>query len=492
MAYDFTPPNTGATMSAQDAASIRELWQKTVDTNEQEEDFFGRFESRTGDKPVMVKTDLNKGRGQKITITVRSGYYGEGKSGDSHFLQPSDFEKTLIGSYDLSVDFLRHATSITDRTEEVMGMRGELKSGDAAEQGKWMGRQKTERMAMLLRERGGAENLMRAGGRSTDDDIISSDIFDYDEVLAMGARMRPLGGAPAMIGNYKGQKIRKFIVVMRDAAQFSLESDTAYQSLLDQAGVRGESNPLFAGGLIPLRGHAFSVWEDIDHDGRGPIGSPFNPKALLGEAIVAGTSAVEVKGGGEADAASDTSKLYFKHFYNYAYEFLPSDVLSAGSDEKYFLIVNPPNAPTDPNKIGMYAYTTGNNGNKITVTERLGPVDAGNQKQEVGSVTWNTGVWAGKHTQVHPVGATIVQCNAKGVPLGDTIMMGRMCTLRGYGKYRNLRTEQTEDGGMVFQRYITSVFGQSLRKDRLGRARGYVRLRHAIQYPGTPIPTNIT
>lgn len=492
MAYDFTPPNTGASMSAQDAASIRELWQKTVDTNEQESDFFGQFESMGGDKPIAVKKETSKGRGQKITIPVRSGFYGEGKSGDDHFLQTSDFEKTLINSYDLNVDFLRHATSMTERTEEVMGMRNELRSGDAAEQGKWMGRQKTERMAMLLRERGGSDNLMRAGGRSSDDDIISSDIFDYDEVLAMGARMRPLGGVPASIGSYKGQKVRKFIVVMRDAAQFSLESDSNYQDLLEQAGSRGMSNPLFSGGLIPLRGHAFTVWEDIDHDGRGPIGSPFNPKALLGEEITAGTAAFDVKGGGEPDAAADTSKLYFKHFYNYAYEFLPSDTLSAGSDEKYFLIVNPPNAPTDPNKIGMYAYTTGNNGNKITITKRLGSAASGDRVTTLGDVTWDTGVWSGKHTDVHPVGATIIQCNAKGVPLGDTIMMGKMCALRGYGKYRNYRTTQVEDGGMVFQRYITSVFGQSLRKDRLGRARGYVRLRHAIEYAGMPIPNNIT
>ncbi len=163
-----------------------------------------------------------------------------------------------------------------------------------------------------------------------------------------------------------------------------------------------------------------------------------------------------------------------------------------GSTEQYLLIVNPRNAVVDPGKVGMYAYTTGNNGNQITITRRLAPVQNGPVAMvTVGDVTWNTGVWADKHTQVHPIGATIVLCNAKGVPIGDSVMMGAMAMLRGYGKYRNKRTQWMVDGDFEQRKYITTVFGQKLRKNVNNKYPGYVRLRHAISYPelGLPVVT---
>jgi hypothetical protein len=138
----------------------------------------------------------------------------------------------------------------------------------------------------------------------------------------------------------------------------------------------------------------------------------------------------------------------------------------------------------------MYAYTTGNNGNQITITQRLAPVQNGPVAVlTVGNVTWNTGVWANLHTQTHPAGATIVQCNANGVPLGDTIMMGAGAMLRGYGMYRNNRTQWLVDGEHQTNTYITTVFGQVLRKNNRSVYPGYIRMKHAILYPELGLPT---
>lgn len=485
---NYTPPNTGDALAAMDADSIRKLWQKTVDMHEQNEDFLGKFEGRSRDSMILTETRTSAGKGQELTITNRSGFYGEGKSGDSLF-QPEDFEEIEIGSYKVKVDWLRNATSSNERMEEVMGMRDELRSGDAAELGKWMGREKSYRLMMLWRERGDTETLLRANGRFNDASIVSGDVLDYDFILEASAYMEPLGGRPAKVGNINGNPVHRFGVLATSQAMFSLEADDDYKTMLEAAGNRGDTNYLFTGGYPDVRGNYFMKFNPIRHDGTGPIGCPLAPEAVLGIAITAGTSVIEVTGGGSTAAANKTQKKYFKFFDNYAFEFLPGDVISPSSEEKYFLIVNPPNAPTDANKIGMYAYTTGNNGNRITITKRLGPTDAGAQSDKIGDVEWNTGVWADRHTQVHPAGARIIQCNAKGVPIVDTIMLGAMAAIRGYGKYRNHRSDQSFEGGFVYQRFITSVFGQDLRKDRLGRCRGFVRLRHAAQYPGLPLPT---
>jgi hypothetical protein len=90
---------------------------------------------------------------------------------------------------------------------------------------------------------------------------------------------------------------------------------------------------------------------------------------------------------------------------------------------------------------------------------------------------------------VHPAGALVVQCNANGVPIGHSLMLGKRAAYRGYGKHRNKRVQDDKEGGFLMERYIVSVFGQSLRKDRLGRVPSAVRLTHAISIPGVILPT---
>ena len=489
MAYTEVAPNTGNSLKALDANSVRALWQKTVDMFEQSTDFFAQFEGKGMTSPILVKTDTEKGNGQKVTITTRAGYYGEGKSGDDLFEETTDFEEDLINSYGVTVDFLRNATSMSERAEELMGMRGELADGSAAELGKWMGREKTSRMMMLFRERGGNPNLVVASGKGSENDLGTADGLDWDEIVNLQSQLEPMGGRPAKVATKNGVNIFRYLVVGTTPGLFSLEVDPDFKQVLREAGARGDENPLFEGGYVDVRGNYISKYNPIDHDGHGPVGSPWNPKAFLGEAISAGTTTFAIKGGGSAAAAAKTHKKYFKWFGNYAFEFLPDDVLTPGAGVKYLLIVNPRDGSANAGKVGMYAYTTGNNGNTITITERLGSAAAGARVTTLGAVTWDTGVWDGKHTDVHPIGATIIPCNSKGVPIGDTVLLGASAALRGYGKYRNHRSQEQVNGGFVTRRYISSVFGQALRKDTQGRAPGYIRLRHAIRYAGLGLPT---
>lgn len=488
MAYVETPPNTGTSLSAMSADDVRKLWQKAVDMAEQSGDFMGQFEGESASSPIRVKTDTSKGAGQTIRITTRAGYYGEGKSGETLFETTDDYEKTIINGYTLSVDWLRNATSYSERMEEVMGMRGEIVSGDAEELGKWMGRQKNDRMMMLFRERGGAENLLIAGSVASEASLLSAHGLDWDEIVKAQSHLEPMGGRPAKVGRVNGVDVHRYLVLGTTPGLFSLEVDSDFKQVLREAGVRGDSNELFQGGFVDIRGNMIKKYNPIDHDGRGPVGSAWNPKAFLGGAISPGTTAIDILGGGSAAAAAETAKLYFKFFPNYAFEFISGDVLTAGTSTQYLLIVNPKNAATDPGKIGMYSYTVGNNGNKITIVNRLGSAASGARVTTLGDVTWDSGVWSGLHTDTHPIGATIIPCNAKGVPIGDTCLLGASAALRGYGKYRNHRTQEEVNGGFVTRRYISSVFGQALRKDTIGRAPGYVRIRHALNYAGLGLP----
>lgn len=496
MSYDPAPSITGTALATMDPNAVRHLWQQGIDTFEQSNDFFAEMEGGP-DSTIWEKTDLSKGKGQKITFTVGSGFYAEPHVGDQVFENQSDFEQFLINSHDLFVDWARHGVSFNERTEEIMGMRGEIISGFNTQQGAWAGRLKSEQLFMMFREQLPSDNVVYANGK-TQDNLVSADALNWDEIITLGTMMKSKGGQPAKVGTMKnGQPVFRNVVIGTSDALYSLDMDPSYKSILATTKVEAQAALLFDGGYASPKGHIITEYTPIDHDGQGAIGSPLNAKAQLGVAITPQTAAFAVYGGGNPTAAAASNVMYFKYFPNYAYSFIGNTDPTAGgittlgqdSATHYFLIVNPSNAPTDPNKIGMYSYTTGNNGNSITVTGQLAATASGIAKTTIGSVTWGSGVWTGITTQTHPVGAHILPCNAKGQVFGDTLMLGKRAAYRGYGKYRNQRLQQDLEGGFLMQRYIVSVFGQALRQDRLGRVPAVMRLRHAIQYAGLPLPT---
>lgn len=491
----YESPNTGTSLATMSADDVRKLWQAGVDVWEQNADFFADMEGGSNSL-IWEKTDTSKGKGMKMRFTNMSGFYDEPHMGEELFETSDDFEEILINGYDLTVDFFRHATRVTDRMEEVMGMRGEIVSGLNEEIGKWLGRLKTEQLFMMFREGLNADNVIYGGG-AAQNTINGNNTLGWNPIVALSTRMKGLGGLPAMVGKSpNGAPIWKQVLVAPTDVLYALELDPEFRQLLGNVYNERAAGTLFEGGYVDVRGTRIREYVPIDHDGEGAVGSPLLAKAFLGNAITSATAVIDITGGGNPTSAAKTKKHYFKYFPGFNYRFRPDLSLATGSTARYLLIVNPPNAVTDPNKVGMYKYTTGNNGNKITITERLAASTAGvAAKITVGDVTWNTGVWlAGAndfagHTDVHPQGAAVYACNSKGQVFGDALMMGRGCAVRGYGKYRNKRSQQVWEGDFVTDRFVTSVFGQAPRQDRSGRMPSVARLRVAVTPPGVPLPT---
>jgi len=480
MAYHIAPPtaNTGDGMQAQAPDAQAKLWKKGADIFEQSNDFFQEMEGKGQNSIIQTETDTSKGRGQEIEFKVKSGFYAEPHFGDELFEDGDHYEETKLSSYKMVVDWVRHATRHNERMEEFMGMRGEIVGGLPADLGAWLGRLKTEQLTMMFREKINPENELVAGGKTVDE-LGSADTLVWDEIVAMGTQMKPLGGLPAKVG--KGNVWRQCVMATTDAL-FSLKIDDDYKTVLREADNRGKNNYIFGGQFSDVDGHIIKPYNPIDHDGDGAIGSPLNPKAVNDEAIPAGTTAVTLKGG----SGTLNRVHYFKYFRGYAYKFNEGDILAAPTTDSYVLAINPTNTgdPATAGKWCMYKYTTGNNGNVIVTTERLAAADSGVAKLKVGEVTWN----ANLNTEDIVKGAMIIQVNAKGVPIGDTLMFGRRAAYRGYGKYRNHRSTQNHEGGFVKDLYITSVFGQEIVKDRLGRMPGVVKITHALNIPGLRLP----
>ena len=493
MAYDITPATTGTNLLSQDAASLRQKWHKGALLAEEEEDFFQQFEGNMR-APIWVQKDLSKGDGSKMTFTTTSGYYGEGKYGEELFEGPGDFEKDDIDSFNLNVDFIRNAASRSKRADEIMGLMDELKSLVPVKLGKWLGRTKRDNIMGLCALTLPVENRIYAGGKTLAT-LGSADVLSWDDIVTTGAAMKPLGGLPANVstGNVP---IWSQNFIPSETAALSLRLDPDYKTVLASGDVRGRGNTLFKGGFPAIDGHTIIPHNALNHAGKGAVGSFLAPEAFLGVAITGTTDAARTLSGGGSDnadgALTGTGKpLWFKYFGGHDFKFVDTGVLDVSASSigdvagpYYAIIYN--TTGSNAGKWGFVKYTTGNNGNAITITEFLtGQANGTFRKGTVGGVTWS----ASLNTEVWDSGALIIPANEKGVPIGHTIAMGRAGIVRGYGSARAQRDIEMDNGNFIKRVFIMSIFGQALRRDRKNRVPAVMLLTHALSRPGIKLPT---
>lgn len=464
------------------------LWGKMLESYEKNTDFYAPVEGSSANSIIMTTTALSEGSGQKLKIRVESELGDEPHYGDDVFDDVDDFETLKFGEYELQVDQIRHAVSHTKRMEEQAGLRGEIASGLPGKLGRWLGRRKTEDADMAFKFQTPDANQFYPNSKAISA-LGAADTLDWDYIMDVATSMQNQGGAYGRLGTFNGSPAMGFALVTPSDAAVSLRKSAKYLQVTREAGARGAGNYLFKGDYPLIDGVQIVDRRVIDMDYVGPIGSAMNPKALLGTAITAGTAVFDITGGGNATNGAITKKMYFRNFDGYAYKFATGLSLSPASATRYLLIRNPMNAATDPGKFGMYSYTTGNNGNKITIVNRLGSAAGTARVTTLGSVTWDSGVWAGKHTDVHPEGAEIYPCNAKGEPLGCSFLLGKGAMLRGYGLNKGKRIQELSDMGNTYKIGIEAWFGQKIRLDVLDRAPGVAVMHHAIHYSNIGLPT---
>lgn len=477
--------NSGGGLANLDADSLRKLWRKKVSVHEQENDFYQQFEGSREDSIIETVTDTSVGAGHEITFTSMAGFHQRGRSGDQTFDTPDDYEQVRIKSNKLKVDYWRNGVRWNERMEEHMGLRHELAIKFPDELGKWMGRKKCRATEMKWIRTALSTGYNFACAASSIDALSGTNTLGWSEIVEVGAILKGHGAPPAYAGKVGRNPVHRYLLVGSHIGLSSLKRDEDYLAALHEASVDGTANVLFTGGFADVDGNIIIERQIIDHDGDGPMGGPIAPKIRLGAQVTAGTGAFTISGG------SNSKVLYTQDFPNHQFEYNASDIEGATSDEFYLLVVNPANALVDPGKMGFYKCV-GNDGNTITVTERLGETGGGIRHPQVGSVQWNTGVWAGKHTDVHPAGAMAYLANAKGQPYGYSIILGACGMRRGYGSHRNARATDQKEGGFIQESYVVSVFGMGPKINARGEHPNFMVLAHSLHIPGSPIPTNIT
>lgn len=432
--------------------SREQIWVLKVDFESRGKNPFtrltGGYGPKFGGKPIMQVADTGKVKGEQINMTTLAGLGGPGVQGDNLRIGSEEKIRTSGYSFTLGRMFKAMAWSSVMKNQTVVGSN--LSNQSAAMLGEWLGWRKgtdTE-MAMIVASLTtiGARNLMYAKGKKSREALRTTDFIDGTVISSAGIRMTTIQAKPMKIAKAKGGwDIKKFMFMGSQYSLYQWSQTSTYQSLVAQAIDKGDSNPLWAGGLPDVDGHALYRWDVEDHANFGPLGSPAVPRATLGIAITAADAPQDITGGGSADGAAVTpAPLYYENFSSAQYigfegEKLPADTAT----ERFAAIQN--NSGVNVNQIGFYSYKV-NNGNKLTMFKRLRAADshagANVAWATVGNVTWGTAPWTTDYLiDSHPSGSIVVETNSYGVPFVRNYMFGDEALMSGYGSI---------DGKMAF------------------------------------------
>jgi hypothetical protein len=472
------------TYRSQAASNVGQLFSKYIDLAVEETDLFAALEGPEGsDRPVWVKTDLSAGGADKVYFNAIASLGGDGVHGDE--ILEGNEESLNIGSYACQVDFVRHAVGLTKKDIEFLSAGRSIEAAAAPLVAMWLGRKRQRDMLMKYITSAVGLNTLRPNNKATRDALTSGDTLSTGVVSQANAIATSIGASPINIMKNGYSKVHEMLFLATEDSLQALANSSSWLQALQYAGTRGDENTLFRGGYTRWNGNTILHHKVVDADTPGPIGSPLLAKALLGDAIAAGTTAVSVTGGGRTSPGS--LNKYFECFSGAPYRYLENDSTSSSdAGTYYFVVINVSGA--NRGKWGFYSYTgSANNGNAITITNRLGSAASGARVTTLGSVVWD----AAKHTDVHPTGSVICQANSQGVPIGFSLCLGAGSGLRAYGALRHELMQNTSDYGHRMGWAYQSIYGQQVRRDSgltgSNQPRGYVLIEHAVSLANAPM-----
>lgn len=448
-----------------------------------------------GGKPIIEVMETHKLAGDTINLHRMAPLAGPGRQGESS--RDGQEEAYRYQNWQFPIGRMWNGTgqNTVARDQTVIGSNFDENANKML--GEWMGWKKGMDIEYAMIVAAHSRNTLRPNYKSSREQLRTADYINGDLVVRSGNALASLQAKSlTMAVSKSGHKVPGFLLVSTQHALAPFKATGTYTNILANAQVRGDGNELFAGGLPNWNGHGLWEWFVEDHCGFGPVGAACVARAFLGVAITAGTTTFDIKGGGSAAGAALTTPLYFQHFSNAQYVGFEGEKVAASTGTtRYVGIMNLTGA--DAGKVGFYSYTT-NNGNKLTVVERLASAASGAAVTTLGNIVYNVAPWvaagAGNFaglTDAHPVGSLIFEVNSYGVPFGYSYMMADEAIMSGYGSIDGAlamgrRTEAKGPHGLDYAVGLECVWGAKAIPRVDNAAGGYCLLEHAIQIPGLP------
>ena len=528
-AYPAINSVTIANLIAGDANAQEILWSKRVimgaelcyQDNPLAEYFTARVEpgkkpnERELKKAIVSVTDAEKVHGQVINITTRAGLGGPGVPGEG--TRTGYEQKQVLGSFAFRIGTFWFGTAWTQmaRDQTMLGLQNDkyvsegLRTLLAKKQSddhmmRWIAWAQNTAITTGGATPGattiGSRNNILPGGVSSVANLISSNTVDTVLITDAGDLLPSLGGIPMDTVSDSGGSVGEvFTFFSTDIALKGLKNDPAYFQGQASGGDRGPENPLFKGGLTKWDSHGLYRWIMKDHANQGPVGSPLNARAYLGQAVTSATTNTVLYGGGFVfNQSSWPVPNYFEFFAGAPYQFFNGDTIARNTNNTNYVLIILPVANAQGHYFNVLPYTTvGTTALGATAADIItlsgAPVSTGWAGEILSSDTSTTGSGNGFS---YPQGSLIVQCNANGCPFGYSFMLGAQSLVCGNGSINGSasnpvmgkRTVEILNHGTSIAIGAEAVWGnQIVQRAGDGAAPGFLMATHALAVRGAPI-----
>ena len=485
---DISPTNTTNTFA--DVANARaKVWKETFKKFASTADVLTPLEGPEGSgASIAVRNDIKGRRGDRIEFTASSELGEFGVLGENT-LKGNEEDLKFSGTTCV-LEFKRHATAITASLKKKMAGGHTLESL-AAEVlgnhfGQWKQRDALRRLISGVLGTGtGAVELTAAlpdGGivgtdKTSINSLTASDLLGADSFLDLNNAASWYGVDPARIsrnGYPSSQDTHHHCLLADNQLLKPLFKSGTFLNSLQNAGIRGATNPLFTGEMKEYDGTKILNLRSAYGDLNGPIGSPLTPAARLKAVTtvpVSGNHTLHLVGkqgnrvSADGSLASDLSEdpNYFVDFPGFDYQYTADQTAAPDNNLYYAAIYNPDGTSMvvsyDISGSGASAVV-GNLGNRIEIKARLNGVKA---------------IGASAHDAATTIadGALAYPCNATGIVYGYSLLMGADAVIRAYGENMSM-VDDKDDYGFSHGIGYQAMFGDAVWKDRNDRVRNYV------------------
>lgn len=451
-------------------------------------------------KPIMEVMDFKKTRGQEIVITLDRPLGGSGTQGPATANRVLDhIEDSLHANYRAKVGLMAHMVGGEEimKTQSVIGTNWDARQKKKIKE--WTNNKKAEEIQWEFIARAHPRNTLFPNGRTTRDQLTSADYFHLGTVTRGRDTLAGLQAKPCAVGKSKaGANILKYFFLGSNKAFSGMEESSGYLTLLANAGNRGDGNYIFAGGQPEFAGSLIHSWAVEDGTQVGALGAPIAPVQYLGVEFPANATAAGVVAGLFLQAhATDTAAPFFQYFpaaQCMGHEGIKIAATTGTTHVVGFEILT----GAEAGKKALVSYKV-NNGNKITVFERLGATISNDIKTTLTgtSITYDTtGPWTAATVAVGviPVGSRMFPVNFKGQPWVRTVGLGQDAVLAGWGSIASGGAEvpgrrlfQEQDAGRLFAVGWEDVWGCRATENANNIANGFVLVESAWNPDGWPV-----
>lgn len=485
-----TALTTAQVIVAMGATSQEQKWAAGTILDSLAKSIFSRVMSgNAGGRALVTVSSLKDLRGTTQNFYVEAGLGGPGEQGAG--ADRTAGGENLKGNMFALTFGNHHKSVILNRITAAQTVIG--KDGDTRARAKlapWFARERdTTVEAEIIKSCSTAQTIVFANPAATSiEDLRSAHYADSALFRRMGGRLADNQAMPFAVGKHGAQEVERYLILCPNRALDELSNDANWQTLMAQSGARGNGNYLFTGEVPDWNGSTVLPYTIAIDSANGPQGSLAMPQIFLGEALDTSSDAavLTVKGGGSAAAAALTDHLYARYFPGAQFKSHEVERIAAETNTKYLLIKD-----ATTGKFGMIQYTT-TNGNTITGVYHLGATDGTYRKATIGNVTYNSGVWAGKHTTSFAIGSKVVPCNSYGQPFVRLYGLGKDCLMHGFGSVMGgtgagkITINNNDNMQAIFQPGFEEQWGCTSHKNANNLANGLVLGYAAYNLDGMP------